>query len=299
YELVRRLAASDLPVLVAGETGTGKELVAQAVHAWSPRAGKPFVALNCAAIQDTLVESELFGYERGAFSGALASKPGLLETARGGTVLLDEIGDLAASGQAKLLRALETGRITRVGDVRERPIDIRIVAATNRDLEADVAQGRFRQDLLFRLNTVNLHLPPLRDRVEDVEALAESFLERHAKRYRKPVERFDEGALSALRRYRWPGNVRELDHAVERGVLMARGPAIGEDDLFLDRGPDAGVVLPGGSPRLEEMTLEEAEKVMIERALDRHDGSVTEAAKTLGLSRSALYRRLEKYEIET
>jgi DNA-binding NtrC family response regulator len=302
-QLIERIGPSDANVLVTGEHGTGKSLVARVLHEQSNRAGSPFVTINTGALSDTIFESELFGHVRGAFTDAREDRVGRFEMADGGTLFLDEIANISPAQQAKLLRVVETGELERVGSSRTRRVDVRILSATNADLGDEVSAGRFRQDLLFRLNTVNLHLPPLRERREDVRPLAESFLARHAQRYRKGVERFDEGALRALREYPWPGNVRELDHAVERGVLMARGSAIAAEDLFLERAggaPGAGVGLPGGaSPSLEEMTLEEAEKIMIERALDRHDGSVTEAARTLGLSRSALYRRLEKYEIET
>ena len=302
-ELIERIGPSEANVLITGEHGTGKSLVARVLHEQSNRADQPFVTINTGALSDTIFESELFGHVRGAFTDAREDRVGRFEMADGGTLFLDEIANITLAQQAKLLRVVETGELERVGSSRTRRVDVRILSATNADLGDEVGAGRFRQDLLFRLNTVNLHLPPLRDRREDVEPLAERFLERHAQRYRKSVERFDEGAVRALREYRWPGNVRELDHAVERGVLMARGPAVAAEDLFLDRAFDAAALLggsaAGGKPSLEEMTLEEAEKVMIERALERHDGSVTEAAKTLGLSRSALYRRLEKYEIET
>jgi DNA-binding NtrC family response regulator len=230
---------------------------------------------------------------RGAFTDAKEDRVGRFELAHRGTLFLDEIANVTAAQQAKLLRVVETRELERVGSSRTRKVDVRILSATNADLQAEVESGRFRQDLLFRLNTVTIHLPPLRDRREDIPPLAARFLDRHARRYRKQVTGFDEAAMKALLAYPWPGNVRELDHAVERGMLMARGETITEADLGLSQAASAGI-----APRLEDMTLEEAERVMIQKALERHSGNVTEAAKSLGLSRSALYRRLEKYDVE-
>jgi len=297
-ELLERVGPSEANVLVTGEHGTGKSLVAQVLHELSARARGPFVTVNTGALSDTVFESELFGHVRGAFTDAKDDRVGRFEMADGGTLFLDEIANITPVQQAKLLRVVETGELERVGSSRTRKVDVRILSATNADLSEEVSGGRFRQDLLFRLNTVSLHLPPLRERREDIPPLAARFLERHARRYRKELSGFDEAATKALLAYRWPGNVRELDHAVERGVLMARGERIGEDDLFLDRTLEPGGTAGLGATPLEEMTLEEAEQVMIQRALDRHDGSVTEAAKALGLSRSALYRRLEKYDLQ-
>jgi DNA-binding NtrC family response regulator len=223
YALIQRLALTELPVLITGETGTGKELAASAVHFYSRRSDKRFVTLNCAALQDTLVESELFGYERGAFSGATAAKPGLLEVASGGTVFLDEIGELSLAGQAKLLRAVETQRITRLGDVRERSIDIRIVAATNRDLQADVRTGRFRQDLLFRLGAATVVLPALRDRPREIPILARAFLEEACARAGRPPIALSVGALQRLVAHPWPGNVRELRNVLQYCAALVEG----------------------------------------------------------------------------
>jgi DNA-binding NtrC family response regulator len=301
-DLVERVGPSEANVLLTGEHGTGKSLVARLLHELSGRAGKALVTVNTGALSDTVFESELFGHVRGAFTDAKDDRVGRFELADGGTLFLDEIANITLPQQAKLLRVVETGELERVGSSRTRTVDVRILSATNAELETEVATGRFRQDLLFRLNTVNIHLPPLRERREDVPALAARFLERHVRRYRKELAGFEEGAVKALRDYRWPGNVRELDHAVERGVLMARGGRIAEDDLFPGRGaggPFARGAAAAGPPRLDELTLEEAERVMIRRALERSDGSVTDAARTLGLSRSALYRRLEKYDLAT
>ena len=297
-DLLERVGPSEANVLITGEHGTGKSLVAQVLHELSPRSANPLITVNTGALSDTVFESELFGHVRGAFTDAKEDRVGRFELADGGTLFLDEIANITPAQQAKLLRVVETGELERVGSSRTRKVDVRILSATNADLAEEVGSGRFRQDLLFRLNTVSLHLPPLRERRDDVPGLAARFLDRHARRYRKELDGFDEQAMKALIAYRWPGNVRELDHAVERGVLMARGRRIQEDDLFLDRMlQGAGAAGLGATP-LEEMTLEEAEQVMIRRALERNAGSVTEAAKVLGLSRSALYRRLEKYDLQ-
>ncbi len=292
-ELVERIAPSEANVLITGEHGTGKSLMAQVIHELSPRAGEALVTVNTGALSGTVFESELFGHVRGAFTDAKEERVGRFELAHRGTLFLDEIANITPSQQAKLLRVVETGELERVGSSRTRRIDVRILSATNADLQAEVEAGQFRQDLLFRLNTVTIHLPPLRDRREDVGLLAARFLARHAERYRKRLDGFEPDAMKALLAYPWPGNVRELDHVVERGVLMARGATLAEEDLGLSAAAAASV-----APRLEEMTLEEAERVMIQRALERHDGNVTEAARALGLSRSALYRRLEKYDVE-
>jgi DNA-binding NtrC family response regulator len=292
-ELVERIAPSEANVLITGEHGTGKSLLGRVIHELSPRAGESLVTVNTGALSDTVFESELFGHVRGAFTDAKEERVGRFELAHRGTLFLDEIANVTAAQQAKLLRVVETRELERVGSSRTRKVDVRILSATNADLQAEVDSGRFRQDLLFRLNTVTIHLPPLRDRREDIPPLAARFLDRHARRYRKKVGGFDEAAMKALLAYPWPGNVRELDHAVERGVLMARGEVITEADLGLSQAASAGI-----APRLEDMTLEEAERVMIQKALERHSGNVTEAARSLGLSRSALYRRLEKYDVE-
>jgi DNA-binding NtrC family response regulator len=287
-QLMERVAASDANVLVSGEHGTGKEVVAQWLHAASPRAARPLVAVNLGGLSEGLFESEMFGHVKGAFTDARADRIGRFELAEGGTLLLDEIGTLAPRQQAKLLRVLETGEVERVGASRSRRIDVRILSATNADLTAEVAAGRFREDLLFRLNTIEIRLPPLRERREDIRALADHFLRRYLARYRKALVGFEADALEALETHSWPGNVRELDHTLERAVLMAQGNAVRAVDLGLR-------LAPGAAPRLEDLPLEEVERLLVRKALERHDGNVSQAAKALGLSRSALYRRLQHY----
>lgn len=286
-EIIARVGPSDANVLITGENGTGKGLIAQALHAVSPRAAKSLISVNMGGIPEGVFESELFGHVRGAFTDAKSDRAGRFELAHGGTLFMDEIGNIPLSQQAKILRTLERGEYERVGSSKTYRVDVRLVSATNSDLPAEVAAGRFRQDLLFRLNTIHIHLPPLRDRLEDIPLLAQHFLKAHTARYRKPITGFDESALQAMRHYNWPGNVRELDHAVERGVLMAQGKAIRAGDLGLNAGQSA--------PRLEDMSLEEVEGFLIKKTLQRCNGNARQAADELGLSRSAFYRRLEKY----
>jgi DNA-binding NtrC family response regulator len=286
-EIIGRVGPSDANVLVVGENGSGKGIVARALHAASRRAAKPFVTLNAGGISEGVFESELFGHVRGAFTDARADRVGRFELADGGTLFLDEIGNVPASQQAKLLRVLETGEFERVGSSRTLRSDARLISASNADLNAEVAAGRFRQDLLFRLNTIEIRVPPLRERRDDIPLLARHFLAAHAQRYRKSLAGFEAEALEGLLAHPWPGNVRELDHAVERAVLMATGERIRVGDLGLRRGGDA--------PRLEDLSLEEVEGLLVRKAMDRFGGNVSQAARALGLSRSALYRRLEKY----
>jgi len=286
-DVIARVGPSDANVLITGENGTGKGLVAQALHAVSARAGKPFISVNMGGLPEGVFESELFGHVRGAFTDAKADRAGRFELADSGTLFLDEIGNIPLSQQAKILRTIETGEYERVGSSRTYRANVRLVSATNSDLPAEVAAGKFRQDLLFRLNTIQLHLPPLRERREDIELLAQHFLKQHVARYTKAITGFDQSALDAMRDYAWPGNVRELDHAVERGVLMAPGKVI--------RAPDLGLAAGQAAPRLEEMSIEEVESFLIKKTLARCDGNARKAAEELGLSRSAFYRRLEKY----
>ena len=292
FEWIRTAAKSDISVLILGPTGSGKEVVARMIHELSRRGSEKFQAVNCAALPDTLFESEIFGYEKGAFTGAHDRKPGRLELANEGTLFLDEIANMPIRLQAKLLRVLQTGEVQRVGSSRLRYVNARIISATNADLESEIAAGRFREDLLYRLNTVVIHLPPLRDRREDVAALAAHFLAHYAARYRKPLSGFDEAALSVLRAHSWPGNVRELAHAVERAVLMAESSAtsVGVRDLGLQ--PQRAAAEPS-TPR----SLEDAERRFIEKVLADHGGDVRQAAQQLGMSRSALYRRLQQYGV--
>jgi DNA-binding NtrC family response regulator len=286
--LVANVGPSDANVLISGEPGTGKEVVAQTLHAISARCSKPMVTVNAGGLPEGIFESELFGHVRGAFTDAKSDRVGRFELADGSTLFLDEIANITASQQAKLLRVLQTGELERVGSSRTRQVDVRIVSATNADLNAEVAAGRFRADLQFRLNTIEIHLPPLRDRREDIPLLASHFLGRHAQRYRKPLTSFDPAAMQALLDHLWPGNIRELDHAIERAVLMAQGDTVKAADLGLRQGRE-------GAPRLEDMSLDDVEFSLIKKALSRFDGNVSHAAKALGLSRSALYRRLQRF----
>src|SRR5947208_4840828 len=287
-ELIARVGPSDANVLITGEHGTGKEVVARTLHAVSPRAARALVAVNAGGLAEGVFESELFGHVKGAFTDARADRVGRFELADGGTLFLDEIANLPLNLQAKLLRVLETGEIERVGSSKPRRVDARLISATNADPHAEVRAGRFREDLLFRLNTVAIRIPPLRDRREDVPLLASHFLRRYAQRYRKPAQSLAPDAMEALLRHAWPGNVRELDHAVERAVLMAEGDSIQARDLALGAPTD-------GAAALEQMSLEEVEQVLVRKALARAGGNVSEAAKALGLSRSALYRRLKHH----
>ncbi len=287
-DIIARVGPSDANVLITGENGTGKGVVAQALHAVSARAAKPFISVNMGGLPEGVFESELFGHVRGAFTDAKSDRAGRFELADTGTLFMDEIGNIPMSQQAKLLRTIETGEFERVGSSRTYRASVRLVSATNSDLPAEVAAGKFRQDLLFRLNTIHIHLPPLRERREDIELLAQHFLKQHVERYRKPITGFDESAVQAMRNHHWPGNVRELDHAVERGVLMSQGKVVRAPDLGLTVAQDA-------TPRLEEMSIEEVEAFLIKKTLSRCDGNARRAAEELGLSRSAFYRRLEKY----
>ncbi len=287
-ELIHRVGPSEANVLITGENGTGKGLVARALHAFSPRAAKSLVTVNLGGLSEGLFESELFGHVKGAFTDAKADRVGRFELAEGGTLFLDEIANIPPKLQAALLRVLEMGEFERVGSSRTLRADARIISATNAPLAEEAQAGRFRQDLLFRLNTVEIHVPPLRERREDIPALAAHFLSQHAPRYRKEVAGFEPATLQLLQTHGWPGNVRELDHVVERAALMAEANLIKPDDLGLRA---AGDYLP----RLEDMPLEDVERVLIRKTLARYDGNARKAAESLGLSRSAFYRRLEKY----
>ena len=291
-ELITRIGPSDANVLITGEHGTGKEVVARTLHALSPRASRAMVTVNAGGLSEGIFESELFGHVKGAFTDARSDRMGRFECADTSTLFLDEIANVPLNLQAKLLRVLETGEFERVGSSYTRRADVRVLAATNVDINSEVAAGRFRQDVLFRLNTIEIQLPPLRQRREDIELLANHFLRGYATRYRKKISGFDATALQALREHPWPGNVRELDHAIERAVLLTTGPMVRSADLGL-RVPSAS-----GVPRLEDMNLDDVEKHLIQRMLARHEGNVSQAANALGLSRSALYRRLQKYGLE-
>jgi DNA-binding NtrC family response regulator len=287
-DVISRVGPSDANVFITGENGTGKGLVAQTLHSVSLRSTRPLVQVNTGGLAEGVFESELFGHVKGAFTDAKSDRVGRFEMAEGGTLFLDEIANISQGLQSKLLRTLETGEFERVGSSKTRRVDVRVFSATNADIAAEVAEGKFRQDLLFRLNTIELRLPPLRDRREDIPVLAAHFLRQHAEHYRKPLTGFDESAIKALLAHAWPGNVRELDHAVERAVLMAQGDEVRAVDLGLRSGRE-------GPPRLEEMSLEDVEALLIKKALARFSGNVSHAANALGLSRSALYRRLQRY----
>lgn len=287
-EVVTRIAPSDANVLVTGEHGTGKEVVARTIHALSLRKDKPLIAVNTGGLAEGVFESELFGHVKGAFTDARTDRIGRFELADHGTIFLDEIGNVPFRQQAKLLRVIESGEIERVGSSRSKKIDVRVISATNSDLKTACNDGQFREDLLFRLNTVEIHLPALRERREDIPALVMHFLSQYASRYRRQVKGIDPNALQVLLQYSWPGNVRELEHAMERAVLMARTDQIQAGDL--------GLSSQKAQPQnLEELSLEAVESILIRKALQRFQGNVSQAAEALGLSRGALYRRMEKY----
>jgi DNA-binding NtrC family response regulator len=290
--MVRRIAPSDASVLITGEHGTGKEVIARRLHAESARASRALVTVHAGGIATGVVESELFGHVKGAFTDAKTERIGYFESAHRGTLFLDEIGTMPMSLQAKLLRVLQTGEFQRVGSTQPRTADVRLISATNLDLHQEVAEGRFRGDLLYRINTVEIHVPPLRERRDDVPVLAEHFLRGFAQRYGKRLQGFDSDAMRALLDYAWPGNVRELSHTVERAVLLAGGDRVAVTDLNLRTATQRG------GDGLEDMPLEEVERHLIRKALDRHGGNVSHAAEALGLSRSALYRRLQKHGLE-
>ncbi len=287
-ESMARVGPSDANVLITGEHGSGKEVVAQTLHALSSRASRAMVAVNTGALAEGVFESELFGHVKGAFTDARTDRIGRFELADGGTIFLDEIGNVPIRQQMKLLRVLESGEIERLGSSRSRKIDVRVISATNTDLQAACSTGQFREDLLFRLNTVEIRVPPLRERREDIPTLAIHFLRRYATRYRREIDGFDSAALQVMAQYAWPGNVRELEHTLERAVLMCRGHEIQPADLALNmQRPQA--------QNLEELSLEAVEALLVRKSLQRFQGNISQAAEALGLSRGALYRRMEKY----
>ncbi len=288
-QVMERIAPSDANVLITGEHGTGKEVVARWLHAASRRADKPLVIVNAGGLPEGVFESELFGHVKGAFTDAKTDRIGRFEMASGGTLFLDEIANIGMAQQARLLRVLQTGELERVGSSVTRRVDVRVLAATNANLQAEVAAGRFREDLLFRLNTIEIRLPGLRERRDDIRALAGHFLGRYGQRYQRPRTGFSDEALQALLRYDWPGNIRELDHAIERAVLLSQGERIEVWDLGLPRREDR----PAGSEGPQ--SLDDLERDAIKQALARFDGNVSLAAKSLGVSRSALYRRLQRF----
>ena len=298
-ELLHRIGPSDANVLITGEHGTGKEVIAQTLHRLSNRAEHSLVAVNTGALSEGTFESEIFGHVKGAFTDARADRIGRFELAHNGTLFLDEIANVPLRQQSKLLRVLESGELERVGSSTTRKVNVRMLSATNADLHHEVEEGRFRADLLFRLNTVEIHIPPLRERREDIAALAGHFLHRYAERYRRPVEGIEPAALQHMLGYHWPGNVRELDHTMERAVLMARGPRLEVADLGLElKRPGLGGDGQGARSLgqvLDDLSLEQVEALLVRKALARAGGNVSHAAEALGLSRGALYRRMEKH----
>ena len=288
FGLINKVAKTEANVLILGENGTGKELIARAIHQRSLRKDNSFVSVDMGAITETLFESELFGHKKGAFTDAREDRPGRFELATGGTLFLDEIGNLSLSLQSKLLSALQSRQVTRVGSNQHVPVDIRLICATNMSLHKMVQEGTFRQDLLYRINTVEIHVPPLSDRVEDIPLLAKHYLDYYAKKYHKPVHNIASEAMDKLKRYAWPGNIRELQHAMERAVIMTDSDSLQETDFLLSRSLSSG-------PPVNTLNLDEVEKAAIAKALQMHNGNISKAADELGLTRASLYRRMEKY----
>jgi DNA-binding NtrC family response regulator len=290
-DLARRVAKVDSTALITGESGVGKEVIARLIHAESDRIGHAFVAINCGAVPEGMLESELFGHARGAFTGAAQERPGLFEAANGGTLFLDEIGEVAPAMQVKLLRALQERQVRRVGENRERPVNVRVIAATNRDLASDVAAGLFRQDLFYRLRVIEIRVPPLRERTDDILPLARTFLADVARRIGRDVSGFTPKAATRLCRYAWPGNVRELENAVERAVVLARGSRVDADDL-----PEEVSVAPPRAPKGASRTLAEVEREHILAVLAASGGNKAKAAAVLGIGTATLFRKLREYQ---
>ncbi len=286
---VGKVARTDANVLLLGENGTGKEVIARAIHRASARAGEVFISVDLGAITESLFESELFGYKKGAFTDAREDRAGRFEAANKGTLFLDEIGNLSPSLQSKLLTVLQNRTVVRLGTNKETPIDVRVVCATNMPLYQMVSEGKFRQDLLYRINTVELNIPPLRERIEDIEALAEHFIEMYCKRYKMPRKRLNASTLKRLQMHNWPGNIRELQHAVERAIIMSEGNILEPHDFFLSEKRETA------EPTLSTTNLEETEKILVRKVIEKHGGNISRAARELGLTRASLYRRMEKY----
>jgi len=296
YEQIEKVSDSDITVFISGESGTGKELVAKAIHHGSLRSDEPFIDVNCAAIPEGLQESELFGHEKGAFTGALATHPGKFEQAAGGTVFLDEIGEMSSSAQARLLRVLQERCLQRVGGTKTIDLDVRVISASNRDLESMVADGSFRQDLFYRLVVFPIDLPPLRHRREDIPLLVDHFIDKHGRDAGKRVNGVEPAAMEALKAHTWPGNVRELENVIHRSLLLADGSVIELDDL--PSGLGSGTASPtaeSSAPISVAMSLDELEQAAIQKALKRHGGNLSDVARQLGIGRSTLYRKLEQY----
>ncbi|WP_234736835.1 sigma-54-dependent transcriptional regulator [Tellurirhabdus bombi] len=296
FDTIERVAETDANVLILGENGTGKDLVARAVHQRSHRRDKPYVSVDLGALSETLFESEIFGHVKGAFTDAREDRGGRFEEAQGGTIFLDEIGNITLPQQARLLTVLQQRQVTRLGSNKPKPIDVRLICATNAPIYERVADRSFRQDLLYRINTIEIQLPPLRERLDDIAVLAEHFLKQYRKQYNRKVTSISPALIRQLQQYRWPGNVRELQHAIERAVILAQGNILEPSDFYFGSAPAFG-----GIPNTQEMPhqhalqLDDMEKKMIQQAMQKHHGNITEIARELGLSRQALYRRLEKY----
>ncbi len=290
-EVLRKVAATDANVLVTGENGTGKELIAKKIHNLSRRASEPMISVDMGAVTESLFESELFGHVKGSFTDAKADRAGKFEAADGGTLFLDEIGNLSYPLQAKLLTALQSRKITRVGSNTPIPVDIRLVSATNKDLSAMVREGLFREDLLYRINTITVEVPPLRDRREDIAPLSRFFLDRFSQKYGKPRMELSAKALAKLQNYRWPGNVRELQHAIEKAVILAEGPTLEPADFYFNSA-DAKAQM------IEAISIEDMEKMLIEKTLRKSGGNLSSAASSLGISRPTLYNKMKKYGLE-
>ncbi|HAN76672.1 MAG TPA: sigma-54-dependent Fis family transcriptional regulator [Bacteroidales bacterium] len=292
FETIKKVAGTDASVLILGENGTGKELVARALHRHSPRKNEDFISVDLGAITETLFESELFGHVKGAFTDAKVDRPGRFEIANKGTLFLDEIGNLNMAMQSKLLTVLERRQVTRVGSNTAKSIDIRLICATNANIQQLIAENKFREDLLYRLNTVEIHIPPLRDRQGDIELLARHFMEIYAKKYKKTIKDISPQALRLLENYMWPGNVRELQHTMERSIIMTDSLVLQPNDFYLQQQRASGEDVA-----LDNYNLEEVEKAIIIKVLKKHQGNVSFAAKELGLTRTSLYRRMEKYDL--
>jgi len=291
FNLIEKVAKTEANILILGENGTGKELIARAVHQRSLRKDNSFISVDMGAITETLFESELFGHKKGAFTDAKEDRAGRFEIASGGTLFLDEIGNLSLPLQSKLLTVLQNRIVTRIGTNKEIPIDIRLVCATNMDIHDMVQDNTFRQDLLYRINTVEIHLPPLRDRLEDIPLLSEHFIKLYAKKYRKEVMSINPDAVQKLKKYSWPGNIRELQHALERAIIMSdKSELTSEDFQFLTQGKSSNQDVG-----TDNLNLDEVEKTIIQKAINIHDGNISKAAEELGLTRASLYRRLEKH----
>lgn len=290
FQTIEKVAATDANILILGENGTGKEMIARAVHRRSERKENVFINVDMGSISESLFESELFGYVKGAFTDAKEDRAGRFEVANGGTLFLDEIGNIPLTLQSKLLTVLQSRKVTRVGSMTSKPVNIRLVCATNQSLKEMVGSGDFRQDLLFRINTIEVHLPPLRDRKEDIGLLLQHFNKLYCSKYKKEAKTIEPATLKKLESYAWPGNVRELQHAVERAVIMSDGKVLQPGDFLLTREQD-----PAESVMVEDYNLEEVEKMVLRKALKKHNGNISKAAEELGLTRASLYRRLEKY----